>query len=330
MIDIKNRKQIQILLFVFIGVITLGVGYAAINTINFVISVNSTASTNQSNFSVKFKSATLTSGTGTATITNDTTATISVTGLTKVGDTATATYTIKNESLGVGADISLQLSNSNTEYFKVTETINDKQLQVNEQTTATITVEMIKTPIISDVTTTITGTLHATPIDKNSATGSASASITSPNEYVYILNDKDYQDSVYIGQAIPNNVTTYTNYQDVLNEYGGEIFIKLRVINNTVTEAYLANVNNGNPVYLRGGVTGSEMSQVMSENESIITSLSYHDINGSYIIGRNSNWNDELYIETSNNIVGVYMACHYLCYIEGNGKVWCERNLGPC
>ena len=85
---------------------------------------------------------------------------------------------------------------------------------------------MIKTPIISDVTTTITGTLHATPIDKNSATGSASASITSPNEYVYILNDKDYQDSVYIGQAIPNNVTTYTNYQDVLNEYGGEIFIK--------------------------------------------------------------------------------------------------------
>ena len=74
-----------------------------------------------------------------------------VTGLTKVGDYAEAVYTVRNDSNGIGAEITLNLNSSNTEYFKVTETILDDKLQAGEETTAKIRVEMIKTPITDAV-----------------------------------------------------------------------------------------------------------------------------------------------------------------------------------
>ena len=80
-----------------------------------------------------------------------------VTGLTKVGDYAEAVYIVRNDSNGGGAEISLSVSNSNSEYFKVTETILDNKLQAGEATTAKVKVEMIKTPITDSDSTTITG-----------------------------------------------------------------------------------------------------------------------------------------------------------------------------
>ena len=66
--DIRNKKKLQIMIFVLIGVITLGVGYAAISAINLVISGNATGTPSQSSFSVVFKTANVTTGTGTASI----------------------------------------------------------------------------------------------------------------------------------------------------------------------------------------------------------------------------------------------------------------------
>ena len=54
------------------------------------------------------------------------------------GDSVVVTYKIINNSKGIGADIDLSLINSNTEYYQVTETITDKQLQAGEATTATV------------------------------------------------------------------------------------------------------------------------------------------------------------------------------------------------
>ena len=99
-----------------------------------------------------------------------------VTGLTKVGDYAEAVYTVRNDSNGVGAEISLSVSNSNSEYFKVTETILDNKLQAGEETTAKVKVEMIKTPITDTVSTSITATLIASPLEDAEATGGSSAS----------------------------------------------------------------------------------------------------------------------------------------------------------
>ena len=183
--NIQNKKKIQIMIFVLIAVITLGVGYAAITAINLVTNGNATATENQENFKVKFTTAAVTTGTGTAAIdTNDPkVATFDVTGLTKVGDTAVATYTVLNDSSGIGARISLNLTNSNTEYFSVTEAIGDTELQAGDTTTATVTVTMLKTPIEAAVSSSITGTLTASPLENASATGSAGASVQNPTAF---------------------------------------------------------------------------------------------------------------------------------------------------
>ena len=86
---------------------------------------------------------------------------------------------VKNESNGIGADISLNVTNSNLEYFKVTEYVQDSQLQAGDETTVTVTVEMIKTPINDAVSTSITAKLIANTIEDETATGSSPATVYS-------------------------------------------------------------------------------------------------------------------------------------------------------
>ena len=181
----QNKKTLQIVLVILIAVLTLGIGYASISAINLIINGNAIASVNDNNFKVYFVSTTDTPSLtgnvtliGSATIDSEdnTIAHFNVSGLTKVGDYAIATYTIINNSEAIGADITLKVTNSNSDYFKVTETITDSQLQAGDTTTGIIKVEMIKTPIANDVTTSVTGTLTASPLENVSATGSSSAS----------------------------------------------------------------------------------------------------------------------------------------------------------
>ena len=96
------------------------------------------------------------------------------------GDSVVVTYKIINNSKGIGADIDLSLINSNTEYYQVTETITDKQLQAGEATTATVTVEMIENPFEIDQSTTITATLIANPVDDEIAISNDPKSVKSP------------------------------------------------------------------------------------------------------------------------------------------------------
>ena len=181
----QNKKTLQIVLVVLIAVITLGIGYASISAINLIINGNATASVDQNNFDVHFVSTSDTpslSGnvtpTGSASISgqDNKVALFDVGGMTKVGDYVIATYTILNNSNGIGAELSLNLTNSNNEYFKVTETVTDTQLQAGDTTTGIIKVEMIKTPIQDNVTTSVTGTLTATPMEDAGAVGNNPAS----------------------------------------------------------------------------------------------------------------------------------------------------------
>ena len=50
----QNKKALQIGLFVLIAVVTLGIGYAAISSVNLIINGNATTSVNQNNFKVHF------------------------------------------------------------------------------------------------------------------------------------------------------------------------------------------------------------------------------------------------------------------------------------
>ena len=91
---------------------------------------------------------------------------------------------MKNDSKGIGADISIELEYTNCEYFKVTEYVQDSQLRAGDSTTVTVTVELIKTPVDGEVSTVVKGKLYANSIDDELAVGSKSLSDSSP----YIIN----------------------------------------------------------------------------------------------------------------------------------------------
>ena len=213
--NFKNKKTLQIVLLVVIAVVTLGIGYAAISAVNLIINGNATASVNQNNFKVHFTQAqsitgsTGVSGTSTIDSQDDTKATFDVTGLTKVGDYAEAVYTVRNDSNGIGAEITLNLESSNTEYFKVTETILDNKLQTGEETTAKVRVEMIKTPITDSISTSITAILTASPLEDTGAAGGSPASKVAGDPESFSTDSW-----ATIQKAVQNNNTSAYNVGD--------------------------------------------------------------------------------------------------------------------
>lgn len=149
-----------------IAVLLVAIGFAAIGARTLNINGTATAGTSQDNFVVKFTGTPTTGGQGTTTATIDTNpinATMNVTGLTAKGDTATATYTISNESPDLSAALAATTTCSNTEYFKVTYNIASETVAKGGNTTITVTVELIKTPIQADQEATIGVTITATP-----------------------------------------------------------------------------------------------------------------------------------------------------------------------
>ena len=233
----NSRKKIKVFLFVLISILTISIGYASISAINMLINGNGTASVNQNNFKVHFTQAQAITGTtgvsGTSTIDaqDDTKAMFDVTGLTKVGDYAEAEYTIKNDSAGIGAEISLNLSNTNNEYFKVTETILDNKLQAGEETTAKVKVEMIKTPITDTVSTSITATLIASPLEDAEATGGSSASKIAGDPESFSTDSW-----ATIQKAVQNNNTSAYNVGDTKSVTINGNNYMVRIANKTIGE----------------------------------------------------------------------------------------------
>lgn len=155
----RNTKAI-VGLVLLVAVLLVAVGYAAI-----------TATTKQENFTVEF--------TGTPTVSDadkveaklvdqkPLNAIMNVSKLTAKGDTATATYTIANTSADLSAVLSATTSNTNDEYFKITQNIAKATVAAGDTTTITVTVELIKTPITQDEETTIGVAITAEPQQPN-------------------------------------------------------------------------------------------------------------------------------------------------------------------
>ena len=165
----EGKKKTIIWVTLLLVVVVLGIGYAAISTITLNIKGSASATT-----IVEFDNATDVSTSGnnvTAQITDVHNATINVTGLTKKGDTAYATYTIKNSSEAISAILTATTTNENEDYFKVDyEFANDGKtttLEADNSTTIKVTVELIKTPIEDIPETNMGVTLTATPTQPN-------------------------------------------------------------------------------------------------------------------------------------------------------------------
>ena len=160
-------KTAKIILgIVVLALLIIGVGYAAIENITLYIEGTAKATADQANFTVKLSGTPQVSDASKviAAVVDDTHATLNVTGLTAKGDSVTATYTIQNTSADLSANLSADISNSNTEFFNVTQTIAKKTIEKGAATTITVTVELIKTPITQNENSTIGVTVVAEPV----------------------------------------------------------------------------------------------------------------------------------------------------------------------
>ena len=273
----QNKKTLQIVLIVLVAVLTLGIGYASISAINLIIDGNATANPNDTNFKVKFLNEDGVtpmiegSPTNTVQVDSDTTASFNVSTLNGVGQSVTATYRVKNESPGIGASIGLQLTNSNPDYFKVTQKILDNKLQAGEETTVTVKVEMLKTPVTDTVSTSITATLVATPIEDAEASGGDPQEeiVPKPISYVYTINGVD---DIYINTDISAWTRVYSNFPAAKAEFGHPGAIANIVDNGKVTESYVAFEKNNKVYYLKGRIDETSLSEkpIYEHNVSVL------------------------------------------------------------
>lgn len=169
----KNQKSLLWLSLV-VFVLILGVGYAVVSSVG--LDITGTATVADSTLKVAFNGETEVSDETkvTATSVDDSlSASITVTGLTKVGESVTATYTIKNEETDLEASYTLAtdngIENSNPDYFTVTTDVDtgSKTIAAEGTNTVTVTVTLKALPVEStNSTANIKVNLTATPVEK--------------------------------------------------------------------------------------------------------------------------------------------------------------------
>lgn len=161
----KNKKTFVGIALLMV-VLVLGIAYA-VTTIDLTITGSASANFAEANHKVAFTGVTNKSGKGTieATATPEAiNATLNVSGLTATGDTATATFEVKNFSKELASDIAVTtetLVGTNPEYFSVEASVDKTSLEKNDTATVTVTVGLVKTPVTA-VTATINVGLTAT------------------------------------------------------------------------------------------------------------------------------------------------------------------------
>ncbi len=144
-----NNKIIGVI--VLLAIVLVAVGYAAITKVGLKIDGTAKSEGNPDNFKVELVGEAQTSGDGTTTATintaDKTQGTMNVSGLNAKGQTAIATYTVKNQSTDLSADLTAKAISTNDEYFEVQCSLEKTTLKAQEQTTMTVKVKLLKTPI---------------------------------------------------------------------------------------------------------------------------------------------------------------------------------------
>ena len=197
----RKSKEGKLFLGIIVAVLILGVGYAAITGVNLLINGSATAkaTATDEDFIVHFNDFDqngtyivysedagsdsftqtfdtvkhITAGSNTTdksasiTVANDRlSADVAVSNMTNVGDKVVLTIPVINESNGIKAGLSTEITNNNSEYFNVTAETATNTLNSNGATTTiTVTVEVIKVPENNDVEGTFTVTLTADPTE---------------------------------------------------------------------------------------------------------------------------------------------------------------------
>lgn len=246
-----KRKEGKLLLGVLISIVALGIGYATITGVNLLINGTSSIKASGGDFNVRFvkniasetaienpvENAILMSGkladdtdmsleNLSAEISNDTTATFTINEMNTVGDNATFTYTIVNESEGIDAMLSFDVATSNdsSEYFDITKTVDKAIIGENETTTVTVRVELIASPKINDIEGEFSVTLTATPVEEEDVSSSITGTtqeVTSASSFAKAIQNDNIDTIVLDSDVTINKNANLTVDEDTTIEFNG-------------------------------------------------------------------------------------------------------------
>ena len=274
----KNTKIVGGILLV--AIILVAVAYAAITNVELNINGVGNAQAKQENFKVEFIGTPSTSGKGTTTATinesDKTKGTVNVTGLTAKGDEATATYTVKNLSSDISADLTAEATSSNQTYFEVICSLEKTTLKAQEETTLKVTVRLLKTPIDEtkeDLNSDIEVTLTAEPKQPGEEANGGSTSVSSNETRPYLptgftqvkgttlKNGLTIQDSTgnqYVWVEVPKAERVYKTAGLEIKDFTDEEYTKIEDDLHTYTDVYRNGTSYKDEYYSGVGLTSEE------------------------------------------------------------------------
>mgnify|MGYP003243448339 CR=1 FL=1 len=296
----KNTKIVGGVLLV--AIILVAVAYAAITNVELNINGVGNAQAKQENFKVEFIGTPSTSGKGTTTATinesDKTKGTVNVTGLTAKGDEATATYTVKNLSSDISADLTAEATSSNQTYFEVICSLEKTTLKAQEETTLKVTVRLLKTPIDEtkeDLNSDIEVTLTAEPKQPGEETNGGSTSVSSNETRPYLptgftqvkgttlKNGLTIQDSTgnqYVWVEVPKAERVYKTAGLEIKDFTDEEYTKIEDDLHTYTDVYRDGTSYKDEYYSEVGLTNDQYTNLKK------TMLKSVYQNGGFYIGK--------------------------------------------
>ena len=296
----KNTKIVGGVLLV--AIILVAVAYAAITNVELNINGVGSAQAKQENFKVEFIGTPSTSGKGTttATINSDdkTQGEVNVTGLTAKGDEAIATYTVKNLSSDISADLTAEATSSNQTYFEVICSLEKTTLKAQEETTLKVTVRLLKTPIDEtkeDLNSDIDVTLTAEPKQPGEEANGGSTSVSSNETRPYLptgftqvkgttlKNGLTIQDSTgnqYVWVEVPKAERVYKTAGLEIKDFTDEEYTKIEDDLHTYTDVYRDGTSYKDEYYSGVGLTSDEYTNLKK------TMLKSVYQNGGFYIGK--------------------------------------------
>ena len=289
-----------------LAIILVAVAYAAITSTQLNINGAGNATAKQDNFRVEFIGTPTTGGKGTTTATIDssvkTKGTVTVNGLTAKGDEATATYTVKNLSADLSADLSATATSSNEEYFEVLCTLEKTTLKAQEETTLKVTVRLLKTPIDetkenlkTDIGVTVTAEPKQPGEENNGGSQTVSSATTTGGTYLPKgfrqvsgttlekgLTIQDSQGNQYVWVEVPKTKEVYPTAGLEITEFTNDEYTAIETDLHTYTNDY-RNGTKYTDTYYSDDTTGLTSEQYTQLKQKMLKSV-YQ--NGGFYIGK--------------------------------------------
>ena len=291
-----------------VAIVLVAVGYAAITNIGLNINGTAKSKADPDNFKVELIGEPQTIGDGTTTATinaqDKTKGTMTVSGLNAKGQTAIAVYTVENKSQDLSADLTAEATSSNDEYFEVQCSLDKTTLKAQEQTTMTVKVKLLKTPIDEtkeNLSTEIGVNIDAEPKQPGEETNGGATTVTSkkpkttegtylPDGFTQVegttlengLTIEDSKGNQYVWVEVPMTDEVYQTAGLNIKDFTEDEYTAIETDLHTYTKDY-RNGTSYKDEYYSDATTGLTSEQYTELKQKMLKSV-YQ--NGGFYIGK--------------------------------------------